>query len=155
MISGDFVVLIAAWELLSVASYLLTGFYGGRDRANAAARKLITVMLIGDLALVASAIIIFGTFGTLEFAGILGALSSTKVPISAALLLVIAVMTKSAQFPFSGFLPDAVEGPEPAVTLLHGGSLAFSGAFIAILLMPIIASAGMLQPLSMWALRAR
>ena len=78
---------------------------------------------------------------------ILGALSSTKVPISAALLLVIAVMTKSAQFPFSGFLPDAAQGPEPAVALLHCGSLAISGAFVAILLMPIIASAGMLQPL--------
>src|SRR5271157_5317210 len=71
--AGSFVLLFIAWEILSVNSYLLIGFRNGSDGANRAARKAITMVLIGDLALMGAMAILLGAFGTLEFGGIIGA----------------------------------------------------------------------------------
>jgi len=142
--SASFMLLFIGWELLSLASYLMVGFWHGRNKANAAARKTFTIMLAGDLALLGAIAIIQSRFGTLVFDKIIGMLGTTGVPVSAALLLVFAILTKSAQFPFHEWLPDAVESPTPASAFLNS-STTKAGVFIAIMLFPILSAAGVLN----------
>ena len=145
--SGNFVLLFIAWEFLSVTSYLTIGFWNWRDGANRGARKAITLVLIGDLALLGAMVILFSVFGTLEFSGIVGAMAVTRMPLSAAALLVIAVLSKSAQFPFHEWLPDATEGPAPALAFLNSSTMVKAGVFAAIALFPLFSAAGMLPVL--------
>ncbi|MEM3289904.1 MAG: NADH-quinone oxidoreductase subunit L [Candidatus Micrarchaeaceae archaeon] len=143
-VSGSFVTLFIAWEFLSVTSYLLIGFWHGREKATTAARKAITTVLIGDIALLASMAIFWNTYGTLEFSSIIGAASAAggavPVPMSAIILLIIAIFTKSAQFPFHEWLPDAMEGPVPVSAFLHSSTMVKAGVFAAMLLFPIFYS---------------
>lgn len=146
--SGGFVLLFIAWMSLSVTSYLLIGFWNGRESANRAARKSATIVLIGDLALLGAMAILFGAFGTLDFGGIIGAVQGgAHMPVSAAVLLTIAVLAKSAQFPFHEWLPDAVEGPASISAFLNSGAAVRAGAFAAILLFPLFSASGSLAVL--------
>jgi NADH-quinone oxidoreductase subunit L len=130
-IAGNFISLFVAWEFLSIASYLLIGFWYRKKSASRAARKALTIVFIGDIALLASIAIIWNTYGTLTFANII------SIPKVASLLLLIAIFTKSAQFPFNEWLPDAMEGPVPVSAYLHSTTMVKAGVFIAILLFPL------------------
>ncbi len=138
-VSGNFITLFFAWEFLSLTSYLLIGFWNHRDSANRAARRSLTIIFIGDLALLGSIIMFWSAFGTLEFSSIISMLSSVHpagVSI-ASMLLLIAIFTKSAQFPFHEWLIDAMEGPTPVSAFLHSSTMVKAGVFVAIILAPI------------------
>jgi NADH-quinone oxidoreductase subunit L len=139
--AGNFMMLFIGWEFLSLTSYLLIGFWHGRDRAIAAARKAITIVLIGDVALFASMVIFQSTFGTLLFSLIISEIASINFPQAAVGLLVIAIFTKSLQFPFHEWLPDAMEGPTPASAFLHSTTMVKAGIFTAIILFPLLFAA--------------
>jgi NADH-quinone oxidoreductase subunit L len=142
--SGDFILLFIAWEFLSLTSYLLIGFWQSRERAIVAARKAITIVLIGDLSLLAAIIMIQNSFGTLVFSSIISELGNISFPVIAAALLVVAIATKSAQFPFHEWLPDAMEGPTPVSAFLHSTTMVKAGVFVAIILLPLLSAAKML-----------
>ncbi len=138
-VSGNFITLFFAWEFLSLTSYLLIGFWNHRDSANRAARRSLTIIFIGDLALLGSIIMFWSAFGTPEFSSIISMLSSVHpagVSI-ASMLLLIAIFTKSAQFPFHEWLIDAMEGPTPVSAFLHSSTMVKAGVFVAIILAPI------------------
>ncbi len=137
-ISGDFVTLFISWEFLSLISYLLIGFWQRRERSSAAARKAITMVLIGDLAILAAMAIIWNVLGTFSFAAIFAGHLASSVPLYAAsVLLIVAVITKSAQFPFQEWLADAMEGPTPVSAFLHSSTMVKAGVFMVILLYPL------------------
>lgn len=146
--SGNFVTLFIAWEFLSAFSYLLIGFWYERGKANRAARKAVTMVLIGDIALLAAIAIFWNTTGSLEFAGIIAAVSGASAVTPeiylGILLLLVAVFTKSAQFPFHEWLPDAMEGPTPVSAFLHSTTMVKAGVFIVILLLPLFTAANLL-----------
>lgn len=143
-ISGSFITLFIAWEFLSLTSYLLIGFWHSRERANRAARKALTIIFIGDLALLASIVIFWNIFGTLSFVQIIASVSShVSADLTAGmLLLLLAIFTKSAQFPFHEWLIDAMEGPTPVSAYLHSSTMVKAGVFAAILLYPLFSSTG-------------
>ncbi len=139
-VSGNFVVLFIAWEFLSLTSYLLIGFLYHKNSANRAARKALTIIFMGDLALIASIALFWNAFGTLEFAQIIAATQIAHVSValySGSLLLLFAVLTKSAQFPFHEWLIDAMEGPTPVSAYLHSSTMVKAGVFTVILLYPL------------------
>jgi NADH:ubiquinone oxidoreductase subunit 5 (subunit L)/multisubunit Na+/H+ antiporter MnhA subunit len=141
-VSGNFITLFIAWEFLSLTSYLLIGFLHNRNSAIRAARKALTIVFIGDLTLIGSIVLFWHVFGTLEFAQIIsmaGAVHSIDLYI-AVLLLLIAIFTKSAQFPFHEWLIDAMEGPTPVSAYLHSSTMVKAGVFAAILLYPLFAA---------------
>ena len=142
-ISGNFIVLFIAWEFLSLTSYLLIGFWHGRQSAIRAARKAISIIFIGDLALLGSMAIFLNLFGTLEFAQIISGMGSAMPAelYAGILLLLVAVFTKSAQFPFHEWLIDAMEGPTPVSAYLHSSTMVKAGVFTVILLYPLFSSA--------------
>lgn len=137
--SGSFITMLLAWEFLSVTSYLLIGFWYTKEKTVRAARKALTVVLIGDLAILAAIAIFWGAFGTLQFSAIIASLPTANPTYlyAASALLVVAILTKSAQFPFHDWLPDAMEGPTPVSAYLHSTTMVKAGAFLVVLLLPI------------------
>lgn len=136
--AGDLVTLFIAWEFLSLLSYLLIGFWHTQEGASRAARKAITVVLIGDIALLASIVIFWSLYHSLSLITILHSTPSNSAYLYlAAFLLIVAVITKSAQFPFQEWLPDAMEGPTPVSAFLHSTTMVKAGVFAMLLLYPI------------------
>ena len=136
-IAGNFIFLFLAWEFLSITSYLLIGFWYRKRNAALSARRVITIVFIGDISLLASIALFWNAYGTLTFSGINAA--SGLVSNAAVLLLIIAIFTKSAQFPFNEWLPDAMEGPVPVSAYLHSATMVKAGVFVAMVLFPIFA----------------
>ncbi len=144
--SGNFIMLFVAWEFLSLTSYLLIQFWDTRHKAARSARKAITTVLIGDIALLAAIAIFWNVFGTLTFSAILSAsVQASDRLYAAGILLIVAIFTKSAQFPFSEWLPDAMEGPAPVSAYLHSSTMVKAGVFLAVILAPLLLKLGVLH----------
>ena len=142
VVSGNFILMFIAWEMMSMTSYLLIGFWNAREPANRAARKAITIVLIGDVAFLAAIALLWSIFGTLQFSQIIPLLASVAGPrlYVATLLLLIAVFTKSAQFPFHEWLIGAMEGPTPVSAYLHSSTMVKAGVLMVILLYPVFSA---------------
>lgn len=137
--SGSFITFAIAWEFLSLTSYLLIGFWNTKQGPISASRKALTIVLIGDIAILAAIGVMGSTFGTLDFSTILGSISSVPqgVVFLSAALLAIAAFTKSAQFPFHEWLIDAMEGPTPVSAYLHSTTMVKAGVFSILVLLPL------------------
>ncbi len=142
-LAGNMITLFIAWELLSVVSYLLIGFWNNLSGAPEAARHAITVVFLGDVALLAAVAMSVSAFGSVEFSILFTSLlASPAMLLAFSLLLLIAIATKSALFPFQSWLPDAMAGPTPVSALLHSSTMVKAGIFLALLAFPIITQSG-------------
>ncbi len=135
--SGDFITMLIGWELLGITSYLLIGFWYAREGTADAARKAITTILIGDILMFAAIIIIWNSYHTFSFAMLLQHTTLTGNMAVALLLIIFAVFTKSAQFPFHEWLPDAMKGPTPVSAFLHSSTMVKAGVFLIAVLLPL------------------
>ncbi len=144
-VSYSFITLFIAWEFLSLTSYLLIGFWNTKEIANKAARKAITTVFIGDLCILGVIAILLSTAGSVTFNQVfLFIKTNQSVAILISVLLSIAIFTKSAQFPFSEWLPDAMEGPTPVSAFLHSSTMVKAGVFSILLLFPIFYASNLL-----------
>ncbi len=143
-ISSSFITMFIGWEMLGIMSYLLIGFWYNKESPPTAARKAITTMLIGDVLMLIGIIIIGASYGTFEFSSILALPNSPALDI-ALILILIAALTKSAQFPFHEWLSDAMEGPTPVSAFLHSSTMVKAGVFLIAVLLPLYAQAGLLN----------
>jgi NAD(P)H-quinone oxidoreductase subunit 5 len=137
IVSGNLVTFLAAWVATSMGLHRLLLFYGERTNARLAARKKFVVSRIGDVCLLAAAVLLWHAFGSLDLATIFagaeiahatGVLPANLTPI--ALLLVAGALLKSAQFPFHGWLLEVMETPTPVSALLHAGIINAGGFLI-------------------------
>ena len=145
--SGNFIMLFISWEFLSLTSYLLIGFWHSRESASRAARKTVTIIMIGDIALISAMVIFYTIFGSLNFITIITSISSVPALyhnsfLMGVFLLIIAIFTKSAQFPFQEWLPDAMEGPTPVSAFLHSTTMVKAGVFATLALLPLFMDTG-------------
>ena len=141
-ISANFVTMFIGWELLGVTSYLLIGFWHWKEKVPRAARKSITTIIIGDIAILMAMIILWSSYHTFNFSAILSAPYSSAITVSMSLVL-IGVFTKSAQFPFHEWLADAMEGPTPVSAFLHSSTMVKAGVFLVAVLLPLFIKAGL------------
>jgi NAD(P)H-quinone oxidoreductase subunit 5 len=147
VLSGNLGLLVIAWILTSMSLHRLLVFYPERPLAIIAARKKFIMARIGDAFLLAAAVLLYLQFGTgnLEtiFREVISAIAQ-GVPVvqieAAAILLVLAALLKSAQFPTHGWLIEVMETPTPVSALLHAGLLN-AGPFL-ILRMAHVVDAG-------------
>ena len=138
VLADNFLVLFIFWEAVGLCSYLLIGYYFQRRSANNAAKKAFIVNRIGDLGFGLGIMLIFSTFGTLDFFGDDGVFAQARTPDSASrrhadgdrLLLFIGACGKSAQFPLHVWLPDAMEGPTPVSALIHAATMVTAGIYM-------------------------
>jgi NADH-quinone oxidoreductase subunit L len=142
-ISGDLLTMFIAWEFLGITSYLLIGFWHGRKTALYSARKSITTIVIGDLLFLIAIAVIFSSYHTLNIQSLISLNGSANLTFALCLLLV-AALTKSAQFPFHEWLADAMDAPTPVSAFLHSSTMIKAGVFIVILLLPLYINANLL-----------
>lgn len=137
VLAGDWILLLAAWELIGLASYLLIGFWHKRPGVGAAATRAFTTTRAADFGLYLGAIITIVDTGSSSIADA-GSISDTA-GVLAGLAFLLAAIGKSAQVPLQGWLQDAMVGPTPVSALLHAATLVVAGVVLlsrAFLLMP-------------------
>ena len=127
------VVLFLFWELTSVLSFLLVGFNHDDDQARASARQALLVTAGGGLFLLAGLILLADVAGSYSLHGILerrAALADDPRLPAVILLLLVGCFTKSAQFPFHFWLPNAMAAPTPVSAYLHSATMVKLGIYL-------------------------
>ena len=140
VLGGNFLLLYLGWEAVGLCSYLLIGFYYGRPAAAAAAKKAFLVNRVGDFGFGLGVLLIYFTFGTLEYAPVFQAVTAgvtgAGVPIDPSRVTIISLLLfcgacgKSAQLPLHIWLPDAMEGPSPVSALIHAATMVTAGVYM-------------------------
>lgn len=138
VLAGDWILLLAAWELIGLCSYLLIGFWFHRPEAANAASRAFLYTRSADLGLYIAIFILIGAAGTSEIIATLNI--SGGAAVAAGLLLLLAAMGKSAQVPLQDWLMRAMAGPTPVSALLHSATLVAAGAILLIRVTPLLAS---------------
>ncbi|WP_430637086.1 hydrogen gas-evolving membrane-bound hydrogenase subunit E [Sphingomonas hankookensis] len=141
-LSGNVLLLLVFWELTSLASFLLIGFWRDRADARQGARMALTITGGGGLALVAGMLLLGKAAGSHELATILSRADLVQAsPLYPAILILILVgaFTKSAQFPFHFWLPHAMAAPTPVSAYLHSATMVKAGVFLLARLWPVLA----------------
>ena len=136
VLSGDWITLLAAWEMIGFASYLLIGFWHGRAGVPGAAMRAFLYTRTADLGLYLAAFLLIGVAGTSEISATLA--TTGTAALIAGLLLLFAAMGKSAQVPMQDWLMRAMAGPTPVSALLHSATLVAAGAILLIRAAPML-----------------
>ena len=142
VLAGDWITVLAAWELIGFASYLLIGFWHGRAGVASAATRAFVYTRSADLGLYVGIFVLIGWAGTSEISATL-AISGTPALV-AGLLLLIGAMGKSAQVPMQDWLQRAMAGPTPVSALLHSATLVAAGAILLIRAAPMLPGGALL-----------
>jgi NADH-quinone oxidoreductase subunit L len=137
VLSSNFLLLYVFWEAVGLCSYLLIGYWYQRPSAGAAAKKAFLVNRIGDVGFALGVFLIWTTFGTLDYDGVLYGERLAEVAaeqpgtlMAICLLLFMGAVGKSAQFPLHVWLPDAMEGPSPVSALIHAATMVTAGVYL-------------------------
>jgi NADH-quinone oxidoreductase subunit L len=123
---------------------LLIGFWFRKPSAAAAATKAFVVNRIGDFGFILGVLLIWKTFGSLNFADVLGrpdvlaSIAPARITLIC-LLLFLGAVGKSAQFPLHVWLPDAMEGPTPVSALIHAATMVTAGVYLVARCTPLFA----------------
>ncbi|HET7752834.1 MAG TPA: proton-conducting transporter membrane subunit, partial [Anaeromyxobacteraceae bacterium] len=142
VLAGNLVQLAFFWELTSVFSFLLIGYWYHRKDAQRGARMALMVTGAGGLALLAGVLVLGHIAGSYELDVVLTAGERVRAhplyPVVLA-LLAVAAFTKSAQFPFHFWLPRAMAAPTPVSAYLHSATMVKLGVFLLARLWPVLA----------------
>ena len=134
VLADNYLVLYVGWEGVGLASYLLIGFWFFKESAAVASKKAFIANRVGDVGLSIAVMLMFVTFGSVTFQGVLTdhgrADPNTLTLIGLALLL--AACGKSAQFPLQTWLLDAMEGPTPVSALIHAATMVTAGVYLIV-----------------------
>ncbi len=142
VLSGDWISLLGAWEMIGFASYLLIGFWHERPGVASAATRAFMYTRSADLGLYIGAFLLIGLAGTSEISVTLTTTGTASL--IAGLLLLVAAMGKSAQVPLQDWLQRAMAGPTPVSALLHSATLVAAGAILLIRIAPMLPAGAML-----------
>jgi NADH-quinone oxidoreductase subunit L len=137
VLGSSFPVMFVGWEGVGLCSYLLIGFYYTKQSASDAGKKAFVVNRVGDFGFILGMLLLFATFGTLDFQGV-AAGAAARAPETvgmgvmtiATLLLFVGATGKSAQIPLHVWLPDAMEGPTPVSALIHAATMVTAGVYM-------------------------
>ncbi|MEF0939763.1 putative monovalent cation/H+ antiporter subunit A [Rhizobium sp. BR 362] len=139
VVSDSFLTLFVFWELTSITSFLLIGFDHQREAARRAALQALVVTGGGELLLLAGLLLIWQITGASDMSGLLragGVLRESPLYIAALILVLGGAFTKSAQFPFHFWLPNAMEAPTPVSAYLHSATMVKAGVYLLMRLNP-------------------
>ncbi len=141
VLSGNIIQLAVFWELTSLVSFLLIGYWYHRGDARDGARMALIVTGMGGLALLVAMLLIGHIVGSYELDIVLAS-GSTLVdsPLYPAtlVLFLLAAFTKSAQFPFQFWLPNAMTAPTPVSAYLHSATMVKAGVFLLTRFWPVM-----------------
>jgi NADH-quinone oxidoreductase subunit L len=135
LVLGDsYLNLYVGWEGVGLASYLLIGFWNQKPAYATASKKAFVMNRIGDMGLSFAIMIAFASLGTVSFSGVKDkshdASEATMTAIG--IMLLIAAVGKSAQFPLQAWLGDAMAGPTPVSALIHAATMVTAGVYLIV-----------------------
>jgi len=137
VLADNIVLFFVSWELTSISSYILIGTNQHDAKARAGARAALLVTSIGGLALLAAVVLLGNASGEWNFSQISPIHNhSWATPIF--ILICLAAFTKSAQWPFSFWLPNAMSAPTPISAYLHSATMVKAGVFLLARMHPIL-----------------
>ncbi len=142
VIAGNLIILLFFWELTSIFSFLLIGYWHHTAGARDGARMALVVTGFGGVALLAGVVLIGQIVGSYDLDQVLAsgeAIRSHVLYLPALVLILLGTLTKSAQFPFHFWLPNAMAAPTPVSALLHSATMVKAGVFLLARLWPVMA----------------
>ncbi len=153
VVSDNLLTLYIGWEVMGLCSYLLIGFWYGKDSARKAAVKAFITTRIGDVFMLLGMAALYSLTGTLNFREIfsnpevMNSLTTSLSPVFGlswagliGLMIFIGTVGKSAQFPLHVWLPDAMEGPTPVSAMIHAATMVSAGVYLSIRFFPLISA---------------
>lgn len=146
VVSNHLLTLFVFWELTTVTSYLLIGWDDRSARSRAAALQAILVTGSGGLALLAGLVLIGEAAGTYSLSDVLADPPSGTTVTVGLVLVLLGAFTKSAQVPFSFWLPGAMAAPTPISAYLHSATMVKAGVFLIARFAPAFADVGLWRP---------
>ena len=141
VLSNHLIILFIFWELTSVSSYLLIGFDHEKASARRSALQALVVTGLGGLALLAGLILLNQMTGTWMLSDLLtGDYQVAGHPLytGCLILVLLGAFTKSAQFPFHFWLPNAMAAPTPVSAYLHSATMVKAGVFLLLVMQPVL-----------------
>ena len=142
VLSGNLIQLVFFWELTSLFSFLLIGYWYHTATARDGARMALTVTAIGGLCLLAGVLMLGHIAGGFDLEVVLAAgdvIRGHPLYLPTLILILLGALTKSAQFPFHFWLPHAMAAPTPVSAYLHSATLVKAGVFLLARLWPVMA----------------
>ena len=142
VVSGNLIQLAFFWELTSLFSFLLIGYWHHREAARSAARMSLIVTAAGGVSLLVGILLIGKVAGSYEIGAVIAAADEIRASsyyLPALLFVLVGAFTKSAQFPFHFWLPHAMAAPTPVSAYLHSATMVKAGIFVLIRLFPVLA----------------
>ncbi len=139
-LSNNLILLLVFWELTSISSFLLVGYWNNYDAAQRGSRMALTITGMGGLAMLGGFVLLGQITGTYQIDQILGmtaTIQSSHLFVPTLLLILLGAFTKSAQFPFHFWLPNAMAAPTPVSAYLHSATMVKAGIFLLARLLPI------------------
>lgn len=139
--SDNLILLWVFWELTSISSFLLIGYWFHQSHARRGARMALAITGAGGLALLAGILLIGNIAGSYQLDDIFAAgekIRSHSLYLPALLLVLLGAFTKSAQFPFQFWLPHAMAAPTPVSAYLHSATMVKAGIFLMARLYPVL-----------------
>jgi multicomponent Na+:H+ antiporter subunit A len=142
VLSDNLIVLYVFWELTSLASSLLISYWFHREKSTYGAQKSMLITVFGGFAMLGGFSLLYvmtGTFSIREIIENVDLVTSSELFLPAMILVLLGAFTKSAQFPFHIWLPDAMEAPTPVSAYLHSATMVKAGIYLVARLTPVFA----------------
>ncbi len=139
--SDNLLLLFLFWEATSLLSFLLVGFFHEKEQSRDNASQALLITMLGGAALLVGFVLLQIATGTASITQLLertGELPNSPVMTGAVLLIILGAMTKSAQWPFHFWLPNAMVGPSPVSAFLHSATMVKAGVFLMATLAPLL-----------------
>jgi multicomponent K+:H+ antiporter subunit A len=141
VLAENVLLLLLCWELTSLSSFLLISYWQGRADARNGARMALTVTGAGGLALLGGLVVLGEMAGSYDLTVILASGDAVRAHpwyLPALILILLGAFTKSAQFPFHFWLPNAMAAPTPVSAYLHSATMVKAGVFLLARLFPAL-----------------
>ncbi|MCO8041153.1 monovalent cation/H+ antiporter subunit A [Acinetobacter bohemicus] len=145
-LSNNLLILLVFWEMTSISSFLLVGYWSNYEAAQRGSRMALTITGMGGLAMLGGFILLGQMTGTYQIDQILTMTEQIQAHhlfVPTLLLILLGAFTKSAQFPFHFWLPNAMAAPTPVSAYLHSATMVKAGLFLIARLLPIFAGAAL------------
>ncbi|WP_238364428.1 monovalent cation/H+ antiporter subunit A [Mesobacterium pallidum] len=142
VLSDNILLLLVFWELTSLSSFLLIGYWKHLPEGRQGARMALTVTGAGGLAMIGGMLILGNIVGSYELTDILASgemIKADPLYLPALILILLGAFTKSAQFPFHFWLPHAMAAPTPVSAYLHSATMVKAGVFLMARMWPALA----------------
>ncbi|MFJ1547239.1 Na+/H+ antiporter subunit A [Streptomyces sp. NPDC088246] len=147
VLADDLISLYVFWELTTVFSYLLIGYDSEQKHSRRSALQALTVTTLGGLAMFVGFLIIGQSAGTYRISAILADPPGASLAVSVAVVLILCgALSKSAIWPFSLWLPNAMAAPTPVSAYLHAAAMVKAGVYLVARLAPGFADVPVWRP---------